>query len=185
VDSGRLEVGVVKEPGSDFDSFVAAAGPWLYKLAYLLTVNTADADDLVQESLTRVFAAWPHVHTVANLDAYTRRVMVNANRRRFRRHRITEILDGLIHDRSKDQNDFAVIDDRHQIASALAALPRRQRLVVVLRYYEDLSENDIAALMNCSVGTVKSQASKAMAKLRDHPSLKVSADPQPDGVPHD
>jgi RNA polymerase sigma-70 factor (sigma-E family) len=167
-----------------FESFVGASGARLLKLAYLLTGNAPDADELVQESLTRLFVAWSQAERADSIDAYVRQIMVNTNRRRFRRRRVAEVLDGRIHERSGGQGDFAVFEDRRHLAPALASLPRRQRSVIVLRYYEDLSEGDVAALLGCTVGTVKSQASKAIAKLRNHPSLKTAPDPQPDGVPN-
>ncbi len=176
--------------GSDFDLYLAGAGARLLKLAYLLTGNLADADDLVQESLGRAFVAWPRVLASADRDAYVRRIMVNANRRRFRRRRVTEDLDGQcyehrVHERAGAQDDFAVVEDRCHLAAGLAVLPQRQRTAVVLRYYEDLSEADVATVMGCSVGTVKSQTSKALAKLRSHPSLGVNlSTPQRNGVSH-
>jgi len=114
---------MAERPGSDFDSFVTAQGPRFVKLAYLLTGNVADADDLVQESLTRAFVAWSQIQRVANPDGYMRQLMVNTNLRRFRRHRVTEILDGRDHDHGRPQGEFAVIDDRHHLARALRSFP--------------------------------------------------------------
>jgi DNA-directed RNA polymerase specialized sigma24 family protein len=116
---------MAERPGSDFDSFVTAQGPRFVKLAYLLTGNVADADDLVQESLTRAFVAWSQIQRVGNPDGYMRQLMVNTNLRRFRRHRVTEILDGRDHDHGRPQGEFAVIDDRHHLARALRSLPQR------------------------------------------------------------
>lgn len=175
-------------PDSSFDSYVEQAGARLLKLAYLLTGNLADADELLQDSLSKVFVAWSQVQAATDRGAYVRRVMLNTNRRRYRRHRVVELLDGhayecQVHERGGGHDDFAMVEDRRHLAQALGALPRRQRLVVVLRYYEDLSETDVASLMGCSVGTVKSQASKALSKLRNHPSLRAPLpEPEPNGA---
>jgi RNA polymerase sigma-70 factor (sigma-E family) len=154
----------------------------LLKLAYLLTGNVADAEELVQESLTRVFLAWPRVAGADDRDAYVRQVMVNTNRRRFRRRRVGELLGLVVEGRSRGE-EHAMVEDRQQLAGLLAELPRGQRLVVVLRYYEDLPEATVAELLGCSVGTVKSQASKALSKLRSHGSLTAPVVPrQPNGA---
>ncbi|MDA8302463.1 MAG: SigE family RNA polymerase sigma factor [Actinomycetota bacterium] len=157
-----------REPGIDFERYVAGSGPRLLKLAYLLTGNAADAEELVQECLSRVFLAWPAVAAADNPDSYVRSVMVNANRRRFRRRRVGELL-GQVHD-GQGSDDQTMVEDRDDIAHLLAQLPERQRMVVVLRYCEDLPEAAVAELLGCSTGTVKSQASRALAKLRSSAS---------------
>jgi RNA polymerase sigma-70 factor (sigma-E family) len=182
LDSKRVEVDVRGDPGDDFDSYVALRAGHLLKLAYLLTGNAADAEELVQESLTRIFLAWRKVVAADDRDAYVRRVVVNANQRRFRRRRVTEVF-GQEREGCSRADDQSMVEDRQHLAGLLAELPDRQRLVVVLRYYEDLSEAVVANLLGCSVGTVKSQASKALAKLRAHVPLDETVlYPEPHGA---
>jgi RNA polymerase sigma-70 factor (sigma-E family) len=171
-------------PGGDFDSYVALKAGHLLKLAYLLTGNAADSEELVQESLTRLFLAWPRVVEANDRDAYVRRVVVNTNQRRFRRRRVTELL-GQVGEPYGPGNQESMVEDRQHLAHLLGELPHRQRLVVVLRYYEDLAEAVVADLLGCSVGTVKSQASKALAKLRAHALVDETAlHPEPNGAAH-
>lgn len=118
-----------KEAGSDFDLYVAGAGARLLKLAYLLTGNLPDADDLVQEALARVFLAWPQVQAALDRDAYVRRVMVNANRRRFRRRRVAEVLDGQAYDRQVYERVIATGD----LPSAVRRRAQRMRRTRTVR----------------------------------------------------
>jgi RNA polymerase sigma-70 factor (sigma-E family) len=176
-----VEVAVDEAGVTNFEGYVVAAAGSLLKLAYLLTGNVADAEELLQETFARIFVAWPQVETADDPDAYVRQVLINANRRRFRRHRVTEVLDGHPREGLDRRQGFAAIEDRNQLASALAALPRRQRSVVVLRYYEGIPEREVASLLGCSPGTVKSQASKALAKLRAQLDLGQLLDTSADG----
>jgi RNA polymerase sigma-70 factor (sigma-E family) len=177
-----LEVLVVVRPAETFDEYVARSGTRLLTLAYLLCGNPADADDLVQEALARAYLYWPRLASAVDLDAYVRRLVVNANRRRFRRRRVTEIAGGSGTEPGGGHGVYVGVEDRFDLAAALASLPVRQRTVVVLRYYEDLSEAEVAALLGCCPGTVKSQASKAIAKLRNHPSLRTLPAYEKNGV---
>jgi RNA polymerase sigma factor (sigma-70 family) len=97
--------------------------------------------------------------------------MVNANARRFRRRRVHHVLLDTLPDRGEPSEQLAAVEDRTGLAQALGALPARQRAVVVLRYCEDLSEQEVATLLRCPVGTVKSQAARGLARLRAHPAL--------------
>ncbi|MGN6782268.1 MAG: SigE family RNA polymerase sigma factor [Marmoricola sp.] len=150
----------------EFEEFVAARAPRLLVTAGLLTQDRQLAEDLLQTVLVKVWAAWDDIHT--SPEAYARRALVHTYtswwRRRWNGERPTETLPE--HPASGPDNE-AVLDLRF----ALARLPRRQRTVLVLRYFEDLPEREVAALMGCSVGTVKSQASKALAKLGVDPAL--------------
>ncbi len=152
-----------------FEAFAAAAAPQLARTAYLLTGDAGTGEDLVQDALVGLYVAWPRV---SDPYSYARRCLVNATRSRWRRRRlgwevpVAEILDGVGHpieDRGDGTPQVAV---RHVLMTALAALPERQRAVVVLRHLDDLTEAQTAQVLGVSVGTVKSQNARAMSRLR-------------------
>jgi len=147
----------------DFVEFVREALPGLLRYGHLLTGNPHDAADLVQTVLEKVGARWGAVSRVGDPVAYTRRAMANGHVSRWRQTRreslLAEMPDVL---GMCDPDPF----DNEPLWAVLRDLPPRQRAVVVLRYYEDLSETEIAAVLGVSRGTVKSQASKAKATLR-------------------
>jgi RNA polymerase sigma-70 factor (sigma-E family) len=159
--SGRPGVG---SPG--FEEFVAARSSRLLRTAYLLTRDHGLAEDLLQTALTRAYLAWSRIE--GDPEPYVRRILVNTFaswwRRKWNAEQPTaELPDAGRHDeRAGESGD---------LWDALGRLPRRQRAVVVLRYFEDLTEAQTAELLGISVGTVKSQTSKALAKLRIDPSL--------------
>ncbi len=144
-----------------FDAFVRARLPHLIRFGRVLTGSNEAAQDLVQDALERTLLAWSRIDSRDDPEGYVRRIMVNRNisiwRKFGREHLVDEAVDRATEDRHFD-------DDLWQ---ALKTLPPKQRAVIALRYYEDLSEVDIARTLGCSVGTVKSQASKALAKLRE------------------
>jgi RNA polymerase sigma-70 factor (sigma-E family) len=160
------DAGADTSADAEFQAYMAARWPVLVRTAYLLTGDRFLAEDLAQTALTRVYASWRRVRRADDVDAYVRRVLVNANAGRFRKRRVAEHLtaapmDGRVH------LPHEAIAERSALMAALAELPARQRAVVVLRYWEDLSEREVAAVLGCSVGTVKSQASKGLARLRN------------------
>ena len=152
----------------EFDAFVAVRSTFLLRTAYLLTQDRGLAEDLVQTSLAKAWFAWDRIEGAP--EAYVRRIMVNTYsswwRRKWHGEEATDALPERGH-----AGGAGRVDDRTDLWTALAALPRRQRAVVVLRFYEDRSEAETADLLGCSVGTVKSQASRALAKLRLDPRL--------------
>jgi RNA polymerase sigma-70 factor (sigma-E family) len=161
--------------GPDFDGFVAARSSTLLRTAYLLTHDHGLAEDLLQTALSKAWFAWGRIE--ADPEPYVRRILVNTYaswwRRKWNGERPTETLAEAAttgHDDSSAR--------RHDLWNAMTRLPRRQRAVVLLRFFEDLTEAQTAAALDCSVGTVKSQTSKALAKLRVDPSI----DP-PSGTP--
>ena len=162
----------------EFDAFVEARSTALLRTAYLLTHDRGLAEDLVQTSLAKAWFSWTRIET--RPEAYVRRIMVNTYsswwRRRWNGEEATADLPER-HDPRRGEEVRA--DDRTDLWRALERLPKRQRAVVVLRFYEDLSEAETAEIMQCSVGTVKSQASRALAKLRIDPSLRPTADEEP------
>jgi RNA polymerase sigma-70 factor (sigma-E family) len=139
--------------------------PAMVRLAYGLTGDLGHAEDVAQAAFARVYAAWGRLARAGDPDAYLRQVVVNENRRRFRKQRVPEDLPGDLPDVGFTDNadDY---DERAVLLAALGRLGPRQRAVIVLRYWMDMSEADTAAALNCSVGTVKSQASRALATLR-------------------
>jgi RNA polymerase sigma-70 factor (sigma-E family) len=159
-----------EQPLSDFAQYVTLRLPALLRFGHALTGNPHDASDLVQDALERVGSRWSSIdHDQGTADAYVRRTMVNARTSRWRRRQretlVAQIPDVGLHPRDR-------FDDQ-PLWIALRALPARQRAVIVLRYYEDLSEAEIAHTLGISTGTVKSQASRAMATLRG----QLSTDP--------
>ena len=151
-----------------FEDFVVARSRQLQRTAYLLTRDHHLAQDLVQTTYARV---WPHWSRITDdPTAYVRRVMVNTYtswwRRKWRGETPTEQMPDDGRPTGQDQ-----VDDRTMLMGALGRLPARQRAIVVLRFLEDLSESETAEIMGCSIGNVKSQASRALAKLRVDPAL--------------
>jgi RNA polymerase sigma-70 factor (sigma-E family) len=159
----------------DFESWLVAREPALQRTALLLTGDPHGAQDLVQNTLAKLYLAWGRIDHRERIDAYARRVLVNEHRsawrRAWRRHEVTT-------DEPPDARAVAPEHDdgaHDAVWAFVATLPPRQRAVIVLRYYEDLTEAETADLLGISVGTVKSQAHKALASLRatvgDHPTI--------------
>jgi RNA polymerase sigma-70 factor (sigma-E family) len=152
----------------DFDGFVAARSSALLRTAYLLTHDHGLAEDLLQTALTKAWFAWDRIE--GHPEAYVRRILVNTFsswwRRKWNGEHATEDLPD-----SGTPDGTDALGQSHDLWEAMARLPRRQRAVVVLRYFEDLTEAETAVALGCTVGTVKSQASKALAKLRIDPAL--------------
>jgi RNA polymerase sigma-70 factor (sigma-E family) len=145
--------------------------PGLLRYGHALTGNPHDAADLVQGVLERIGAHWSHVlHKTGDPVAYARRAMANAHVSRWRRTRREKLVAELPDSSAVWQPDRFAGEPLWQ---ALRALPPRQRAVMVLRYYEDLSEAEIASTLGIAKGTVKSQANKAMASLRARLGVRV------------
>lgn len=157
---------------ADFDEWVAARGPGLLRFAYVLTGNAADAEDVVQDALSRALAAWGRIQAAENPDAYVRRMVVNAHIswwRKFRRREspVAEVrLDGA--------TDPPAYDDR--LWQACRRLPTDQRTAVVLRFYEDMEYADIAALTGVREGSVRSRVSRGLAALRQELGQELGED---------
>lgn len=149
----------------EFESFVLARGTALLRTAVLLCGGDRGlGKDLLQDVLARVSRRWSRIGD-QQPEAYTRAALVNAAHDRRRRRRVTEVpLDG--HDHAADADQVARLVLRQELVAALAALPARQRIAVVLRHVEGLSEAETAVAMGCSTGTVKSTASRGTARLR-------------------
>jgi RNA polymerase sigma-70 factor (sigma-E family) len=153
-----------------FSDYVAARSPALLRTAYLLTGNRADAEDLLQTTLAKTYLAWDRIRDREALDGYVRRTMVNTQTSFWRRKRPESLYDTPPDLPGRDAHADSDLHDA--LWGALAKLGRKQRAVLVLRYYEDLTEADTAALLGISVGTVKSTTSRALAVLRKDASLR-------------
>lgn len=151
-----------REDGS-FDEFMHSSSPRLLRLAWLLTGGASSAEDLVQETLERVYVAWPRIEPGGSHN-YARRILVNlhtdSHRRRWRENLTDEVPDAGRPDRS----DHVALAD--ELATALAELPVRERQCVVLRHHIGLSERETADALNVSTGTVKSSTSRGLTRLR-------------------
>ena len=158
-----------------FEEFVHARSAALFRTAYLLTGSGPDAEDLLQSSLVKVYVAWARASAADSVEAYARRVLVNtyiSSRRPLR----------VVRERGVDEPpDAPAIPGREPEQRLLLwphveSLAPRQRAVVVLRYYEDLSEREIAAVLGCAPGTVKAAASAALRNLRRALTLEEKDD---------
>lgn len=145
-----------------FDAFVRARHTALLRYGHVLTGNPHSAADLVQDALERTGTAWSRVHAKEDPESYVRRVMAHRHISAWRRLR----RESLVAQPPEQGHDAAPAHADDAVWHALARLPRKQRAVLVLRYYEDLSEREIARVLGCSPGTVKSNASKGLAALR-------------------
>lgn len=165
---------------AEFTAFLQSRQSALLRTAYLLTGDHAGAQDLVQTSLAKLYLAWEKVEARESVDAYVRRIMINENnslwRRAFKRREV-----------STPDVPVTSVTDRYddglaaEVWQFVRSLPDRQRAVVVLRYYEGLSEAEIAGILGVSPGTVKSQASKALATLRQRAPLSLNPHSSEDG----
>lgn len=164
---------------ADFDRFVAAHVEDLLRTAYLITWDAVEAEDLVQECMFKVARRWPKVRSMDQPLAYTRRILINLanDGARGRARRKVEL------DPSRSQapdstiDPFAELDSHGELIEALGQLPPRQRAVLVLRYFNDLTETQAAEVLGCSTGTVKSSASRGLARLRE--AFEFAPQPQP------
>ena len=162
-----------------FWEFVAGRRGRLVRTAYLLTGDHGLAEDFVQDALIRAYRNWHRIRKADQPEAYVRRIVVNlANSwwRRALRHR-THVA-WQLPDRPDDRDAHAAVDRDDALWRALARLPAGMRTVIVLRYYEDLSEAETAAVLGRSTGTVKSQASRGLARMRELLSEETRPEPK-------
>ncbi len=160
-------------PGSrddDFVSFVSARSGPLLRLAVGLTGSRPAGEDLLQSALTKVYLSWPKVASAGDIDAYVRRIVVNTHLSLLRRRKVRENLHPELADIAGSAPSYG-IEDRDALWSALSRLGRRQRAIVLLRYYEDMADEQIAELIGCTAATVRSQAMRALTTLKDLPEL--------------
>ncbi|HEY2700496.1 MAG TPA: SigE family RNA polymerase sigma factor [Pseudonocardiaceae bacterium] len=158
---------------AEFREFVRNRGTPLHQSAYLLCGDWHLADDVVQDTLIKAFEHWKRVQAADNPEAYVRRILINEVRGRWRRReRSVPVAEFTDEPSVSDATDDIL--RRDGLRKALLTLPLRQRATVVLRYLEGLSERETAAALGCSVGTVKSQSSRALANLKSFFTRKES-----------
>ncbi|WP_326611329.1 SigE family RNA polymerase sigma factor [Streptomyces scopuliridis] len=164
------------DPGDgDFEAFVAARGPRLLRMAWLLTGDAHLAEDLLQSTLAKVWPKWPRI-AGDRPEAYVRKSLVHLHASWWRRRWRGELPYGEVPDAAGTFDAYAEVDLEQSLAAAVRALPVRQRAVVVLRYFEDLSVDDTAATLGCTPGTVKSQSARALRSLRAALPASVEGD---------
>jgi RNA polymerase sigma-70 factor (sigma-E family) len=154
----------------DFQEFVGSRGRSLLHSAYLLTGNLADAEDLVQSALAKTYQAWDRIEDRNALDGYVRRAMVNTHISWWRRRKVDEYPTDELPDQPVD-DATASSETADALRRAIDRLPQRMRAAVVLRFFEDMTESEVADVLGVSQGTVKSTVSRAVAKLRTDSEL--------------
>lgn len=154
-----------------FSAFVRARSGGLRRTAWLLTGEWASADDLVQTALMRVWQRWSAIEHAEAAEAYTRRTVFRVYLGWRRRRWTGELALGWVPEQAEPGDIANEHAERSVVLAALARLPRQQRAVVVLRYFDDLSEQDAAVILGCSVGAVKTHAARARRTLRADSTL--------------
>jgi RNA polymerase sigma-70 factor (sigma-E family) len=150
---------------AEFTSFVRTHWTQLMTIAVAVSGSRHEAEDLVQTALANTYARWAKVREGEAL-AYLRRSIANAHVSRWRRHRGREVILGELPDSGATDRGVVATDDRLTLVPLLRGLPHRQRSVLVLRYLCDLSDDDVAATLGTSAGTVRSQAARGLSSLR-------------------
>lgn len=163
------------EDSAEFTSFVRARGPALIRTAYLLIGDQHLAEDLVQTALAKTHLAWRRLRDTGHAEAYTRKIMYHQVISWWRRHRSREVVTDTIPEPGVVDADFGAL--RMTMLAALDVLPPKQRAVIVLRFYDDLTERETAEQLGCSIGTVKSYTARALQRLRrEAPQLGITED---------
>jgi RNA polymerase sigma-70 factor (sigma-E family) len=182
-------VGARDRAREEFERFVASCTDDLLRTAYLVLWDLSAAEDAVQECLFRVARRWPRVRSMEHPEAYARRIVVNVAlddvKRRHRHSTELQGRDGLVLEDRHDEGAaraLGTVDATSELVGVLGTLAPRQRAVLALRYFDDLSEAQVAEIMGCSVGTVKSTASRALERLRamlvSVPTSSAQLDPE-------
>jgi RNA polymerase sigma-70 factor (sigma-E family) len=162
-----------------FGEYVRFRSHALLRAAQAMTGNRADAEDLLQATLVKAYQSWDRIDDPAALDTYVRRVMVNTHISGWRRRRVDEYPTDELPD-SPSREDTTSDSDLHDaVRRAIDRLPRQMRAAVMLRFYDDMTEPEVAAALGVSVGTVKSTVARAMAKLRQDAELGADSIPSP------
>lgn len=162
------------DPPDGFADFVGATSPRLLRAAWLLTGDAGMAEDLLQTAFARAWAHWRRIRDDGNPEAYVRRILFTTHATWWRRRWRGEVPADAVPDRAADADESDAVVSRAVMRAALACLSHRQRAIVILRFMEDQSEAETAAILGCSVGAVKSQTSRALTRLRSHHGLRAA-----------
>jgi RNA polymerase sigma-70 factor (sigma-E family) len=162
------------EPPVGFVEFVTARSDALLRSAWLLTGDAGRAEDLLQMALTKAWRSWRTIQQAQSPEAYVRRVIFTTYVSSWRRRWRAETPSSIVPDAADTHDVAADVATRDAVTRALAMLSRRSRAIVVLRYVEDRPVNEVAELLGCSPGTVKTLASRAMEVLRQDPHLRLT-----------
>ncbi|HVQ96081.1 MAG TPA: SigE family RNA polymerase sigma factor [Mycobacteriales bacterium] len=165
-----------RDAEDDYREFVTARSPALLGTAYLLTGDRGLAEDLLQATLLQVYRHWSRIVVGGDPESYVRRALANQRISWWRRRRVSESVTGALPDQPVP-DAAAGLAERDEMWRALQHLPARVRAVLVLRYWEDLTEAETARVLGCSVGTVKSQSSRGIRRLRE---VLAGPDPEPE-----
>lgn len=149
---------------ADFAQFAAARWAGLVRIASMITRDFHEAEDLVQTTLIRLYPRWPQIRGGPEGEAYVRRALFNNHLNRTRRRRVLQFLTPFLPDAASAEPQS--VEEREGFEELIVSLPPRQQAVIVLRYWEDLADEEIAKVLGCSASTVRSQISRALAKLR-------------------
>jgi RNA polymerase sigma-70 factor (sigma-E family) len=161
----------------EYTEYVTARLPALRRIALQLTGDVHRGDDLVQQTITRLYLRWRQASQARNLDAYVHRILVHLFLDERRRGWARVLLSAVLPERPAAHEPATAVEDRAILRAALGRLAPRQRAVVVLRYIADRSVDEVAEILGCSKGTVKSQTSDGLARLRqvlDEQSYSIS-----------
>jgi RNA polymerase sigma-70 factor (sigma-E family) len=161
-----------------FDELVDARSTSLLRTAYLLTGERASAEDLLQTAFAKTWFRWKRLNDPQAGEAYVRQVMFTTYAKWYRRKWRGEIPTGHLPDTDATPDQYAGVDDRDRLQRALAELSPKARAVIVMRFYEDRTEAQVAEVLGCSIGTVKSTTHRGLAKLRETAAL-APASPTP------
>ena len=164
-----------------FGEYVRSRSQALLRAAQALTGNRADAEDLLQATLVKAYQSWDRIDDPAALDTYVRRVMVNTHISGWRKRRVDEYPTDELPDSPSAEDATRDSDLRDVVQRAIDRLPRQMRAAVMLRFYDDMTEPEVAAALGVSVGTVKSTVARAVAKLRKDAELGRRFHAQPAG----
>ena len=171
---GEVSTAAKADSTAGFDAFVEARGPSLLRTAFLLTGDRQRAEDLVQTALGKTWPRWESIEAGPR-EAYVRKVMLTTYIAWWRRRWNAEYPTETVPEHPVTDHDPNVhLDQRRDLLTALSSLPKGQRAVIVLRYFEDRTEAQTAELLGCTVGTVKSQNARALAALRSCPALAAT-----------
>jgi RNA polymerase sigma-70 factor (sigma-E family) len=166
-----------RELRTEYEAYVRVRAPAMLRFAYLMERDRGAAEDLLQSAFIKLYGAWPRIDRDLGPDAYLRRIIATTHAGRWRRKRVREIPAEQLPEVPDPAEPTASVADRHLLWTAVGRLPRMQRAVVVLRWYEDLPEAEVARVLGISLGTVKQHNHRALRALRLDPEVTLMEGP--------